>query len=261
MTARMLRVDVDPNGTFVRGMSDLEKRLAPYATASAINSVAFQVHQRWKGLMPEVFDNPVAMTRNAALYTKAKPSRLYADIFIRDEASKGTPPSKYLFAQSEGGQRGAKGIERHLQAVGVLPSGMYAVPGMEAKLDAHGNIPRSQVNQIKSQLGAQSDAYANQSDTSRRRRHRREAKQGGPTTDLVAFSRTVGKRAAGVYRRFNFALGSAIRPVLLFVSKAVYQRRLPIQSEAERIYNETFPREFDRNFRAAMERAMARAQR
>src|SRR5690606_17275008 len=108
--------------------------------------------ETWKRTAQRVFDRPTRITVNSVLYAKATKDRLYADVFIRDEASGGTPPARYLLPEVEGGARRLKPFERLLQAQGVMPAGMFAVPGKGAQLDAFGNVPPSQVNQMLSQL-------------------------------------------------------------------------------------------------------------
>src|SRR5690606_30789418 len=134
-----LRVQVDADNMLGRKFSELERRNLGFAVVQACNATAFEIREIWKRTAPRVFDRPTAMTLNAAQYRKATRTRPYAEIYLRDEAHKGTPPAKYLFPQVEGGERRHKGVERLLQSKGAMPAGMFAVAGKGAELDSHGN--------------------------------------------------------------------------------------------------------------------------
>lgn len=256
-----IRIRIDDTGAFDKGLSDLERTQLPYATMQAINATAHDVHARWKQVMPQIFDRPVPLTVKAVAYQKATKSRPFADIFVRDFVSKGTPPSKYLQAQVMGGSRRHKGVERHLAGAGILPAGDYVVPGVGAKLDQYGNIPRSQLNMIKSQLGAQGDSLANESDVSRVRRLKRFKRQGRRDGNYFAIKTQRGKLAPGVYERIATGFGSAVRSVLYFVKSVSYRRRYPIFDMAQKVYARRFPANFQKAMDAAVESAFKRAMR
>jgi hypothetical protein len=256
----MIRVDVDPGNVLQRGFSDLERRNLPFAVRQAVNQTAFAVRQGWAELMPKVFDRPTALTLRAVLYRKATSERSGAEIYIRDEAFKGTPPAKYLQAQVEGGNRRLKSVEKRLQASGHMPAGMYAVPGKGAKLDAHGNIPGSQINQVLSQLGARFDPLQNETEKSRGRRQRRQARKGERAGDYFAVgTRLRGKGKGrqhlplGVYQRISTGFGGALRSVLHFVRSVSYRPRYRIFDLARRIYDREFPFHFERELAKAVQ--------
>jgi hypothetical protein len=254
----VIRVDVDPGNVLQRGFTELEQRNLPFAVRQAVNQTAFAVRQRWMEVMPRIFDRPTALTLRAVLYRKATSARAGAEIYIRDEAYKGTPPAKYLQAQVEGGPRRLKGVEKRLQASGHMPHGMFAVPGKGVKLDAHGNIPGSQVNQILSQLGARFDPLQNETEKSRDRRRRRQAKQRagdyfavGPR--LRGKGKARGHLPPGVYQRLSTGFGGALRSVLHFVRTVSYRPRYPIFDLARKIYDRQFPFHFERELAKAVQ--------
>lgn len=246
---------IDPGNAFGRQLNELERTQLPFATMQAINATAFDTRQRWAEVMPRIFDRPVALTLKAVLYTKATKKNLSADVLIRDEAYKGTPPAKYLQAQVMGGSRRHKGIEKRLAAQGILPAGQFVVPGLGAKLDAYGNMPRSQLNQILSQLGAQFDPLANQTDVSRKRRQGRDRKKRlGVTTDIFAMRKARGRLKPGVYERANIGrLGSQVRSLLRFVTGVSYRKRYDVFGMATKI----FARRYPDNFHAELAKAVA----
>lgn len=255
----LVTIAVDPAGVFGRQLSDLEKSQLPFATMLAINRTAFDVRQGWAAEMPKVFDRPTPLTRRAVIYRKATKARPGAEIFLRDEAFKGTPPAKYLEAQVMGGTRRQTGKERKLAAAGLLPAGHFVVPGSGAELDAYGNISLGQVNRILSQIGAQSDPTSNESDVSRGRRQRREGRKKGYSSQFFALKQRRGKLGAGVYKRISFGrLGSAVQSVLRFVKSVHYRPRYPIYGLAQRIFDRRFPANFSQAMADAVASAWAR---
>jgi hypothetical protein len=256
----MMRVDVDPGNVVHRAFSELERRNLPFAVRQAVNATGEAVKERWREVMPRIFDRPTRLTLNAIVLHKAHSSRPYAEIYVRNEAHKGTPPAKYLQAQVEGGTRRLKSVEKRLQASGHMPAGMYAVPGKGAKLDAHGNIPGSQVQQVLSQLGARFDPLQNETEKSRGRRQRRQARKGERAGDYFAVgSRLRGKGKArghlplGVYQRIGTGFGGALRSVLHFVRSVAYRPRYRIFDLARRIYDREFPFHFERELAKAVQ--------
>lgn len=257
--SQLLAISVDPGNVLGRQLSDLERKQLPFAMQLALNDTAFQTRQEWSEEMVRVFDRPTPLTQRAVLYRKATRDRLSAEVYVRDEAFKGTPPSKYLEAQVMGGSRRQTGKERKLATAGLLPSGQFVVPGAGAQLDAYGNISLGQVNRILSQIGAQSDATANESGASRGRRVRREGRKTGYTTQFFALKKRRGRLAAGVYQRIQLGrLGSAVRSVLRFVTKVSYRPRYEIYNLAQRIFDRRFPANFERSLSAAVSSAWAR---
>lgn len=244
---------VDEDNLFGRQLTDLERTQLPFAAMRAANETGFAVRRRWSEIMPRVFDRPTPLTQRAVMIRKATKQRPGAEIFLRDEAFKGTPPAKYLQAQVEGGTRRHKGMEKRLQAKGILPAGHFVVPGRGAQLDAYGNIPGRQVNAILSQLGARFDPAQNETATSRKRRHRRLARKGTRAGDYFALKKAYGRLVPGVYQRITTGFGSAVRSVLRFVRSVSYTPRYRIFDLAERIYAREFPFHFERELAKAVQ--------
>lgn len=252
----LARIEVDTEGLFRQALTDLERRQLPFATMQAINSTAFEVRQRWGEVMPRVFDRPTPLTTKAVLYRKATKSNLTAEIFIRDEAFKGTPPAKYLQAQVFGGNRGTKAFEKRLQSAGFLPVGWFAVPGKGAQLDAYGNLAGARMNRILSQLGARFDPLQNETDVSRGRRRKREARK--HRGDYVPIRQRRGRLAPGIYQRVTTGFGSTLVSVLRFVERVRYRPRYNIHDMARKVYARRFPDIFKRELAEAVASAKAR---
>lgn len=235
----------------------VEQRV-PAGVVRAVNDTAFGVRGAWQREATRVFDRPVALTRNAVLVAKAgsgfsgaaaqfragrDASAVEARIYLRDDAFKGTPPVKYLFPQVQGGLRNAKRFERALRAAGVLPPGMVAVPGSAAKLDAHGNLSSGTITRILSQLRASPDALQNASSSARSRRSR---KRGGA---YFGVRERRGNLVPGVYERVQFAFGSAVRPILIFVDRASYRPRYHVFDIGQRYIDQHLPAKLDAELR------------
>lgn len=249
----IVRTEVDPGNVLAREFTALERQNLPFAAVQAANQTAFAVRQRWAEIMPRVFDRPTALTLKAILYRKATKQRPAAEVFVRDEAFKGNPPARYLEAQVTGGGRATKGMEKRLQAKGILPAGQYVVPGRGAELDAHGNIPGSQVNRILSQLGARFDPLQNETDKSAGRRRRREAKKDQRRGDFFALRKQRGRLGPGIYQRVRTGFGSTVRSILRFVSSVSYRPRYDIFGLAERLYAREYPFHFERELGKAVQ--------
>lgn len=270
-----LRIEVDPGRIFDRQFTELEQKQLPFAARQAVNQTAFGIREAWKRQAAKVFDRPTPFTVNAILYRKAgavgggrdvmggvahrATGNATAEVYIRDEAFKGTPPSKYLLPQVEGGGRRHKGLERLLQARGVLPAGMFAVPGRGVKLNQYGNVPSGQVRQILSQLGAGMDAgyVSNESAALRARRERRQKRRGGGGRYFALTTRR-GRLVPGIYERILTGFGSAVRSIFVFTKAPTYRPRYDIYEYARREWNRLMPFHFNRELAKAVQTAIAR---
>lgn len=251
----LVRVEVDPGNLLDREFTDLERKNLPFATMQAVNQTAFATRQRWTEVMPQVFDRPTSLTMRAVLYRKATAQSLAAEVFLRDDAFKGAPPAKYLRAQVDGGARRQKRSEVWLQRAGILPPGMFTVPGQGANLDNHGNVPGSQITAILSAMRAQQDAYQNVTAASTKRRRSRRRRRGG---EYFAVRQARGKLQPGIYERIDTGFGSAVRSVLFFVKNVSYRARYEIYGLAQKIYDGEFPFHFERELEKAVQNSKFR---
>ena len=248
-----IKIGVVPDNVFGRQLTDLEQSQLPFAASQAANKVAYEIRERWKRQAPKVFDRPTPLTVNAAMYRKATKDKPYAEIYIRDEAFKGTPPAKYLLTEVEGGQRRRKGFERLLQGKGLLSPSQFAVMGRGARPNQYGNVPAGQVTKILSQLGAQRDKHQNQTETSAKRRRTR-APTGG---EYFVITKRRGRLRPGVYERISTGWGSAVRSIFIFTNNVAYQQRYDIFGMAEDTWKRLMPFYLKRELEKAMETARA----
>ena len=134
-------------------------RRGPVVAAIALTRTAKDVQAAIKEEMRSVFDRPTNYALNGTFLKTATRDRLEARVWVKDNPfGNGTPADRFLGPQIFGGARGHKGMERLLQANGMMPQGWFAVPGDGADLDASGNVRRGQIRQMLSQLKVQRGA-------------------------------------------------------------------------------------------------------
>lgn len=221
-------------------LADLAKRNKQlrFATAVALTKTAVEVRKDLQAEQRRVFDRPKPWTLNSMYVKPATKQILEAHVGHKDFAPKGTAAGKYLQPQIEGGQRPLKRFEKLLQARGLLPAGMYAVPGKGVRLDQYGNMSVGQLQQVLSNLGAQFDAYQNTP--------RVNAK--GKRSQKRYFAATISG-TPGIWER----LPAGVRPVIVFVRSPSYRQRYDFFGVAQRSAERHLPRQADAAIRRAME--------
>jgi hypothetical protein len=219
----------------------------PFATSLALNNTGRSAKADLVDEMPRVFDRPTPYTLNSIFMKPSTKTELRVVLWLKDDTFKGTPASRYLGPEIFGGERSLKRFERALLARGLLPQGMIVVPGSAAQIDQYGNISRSQIVQILSALQAfgQQGYLANRTARSKTRGKKAEYFVGQPGRGLPL----------GVWQRTSFAVGSAAKPVLIFVRPKPYKPRFDFFGVAQR----AFDREFNGQFSLAMTYAISTA--
>lgn len=235
--------------------SDLEIRQLPFATVGAINDALFAARDAWRTEIGNVFDRPTSLTLNAVLYTKATQQSLHGELFLRNEASKGTPPSRYLFSQIKGGDRREKPFEFLLRQAGVLGSDEYVMPARGFPLNPQGNLPAALTRTILSDLQATRDPLGRSTAESRGKRARRKAIGKRGVYFLSRGPEDIGggklqHLPRGIYERTGTGFGSSVRMVLAIVQDApTYSMRFRAVAIAEQAFRDTFPRAFRERLR------------
>lgn len=241
----------------VRLVADgLSPRRLNAAMATALTRAALEVRDAVKTEMRAVFDRPTPYTMNSLFVRPATAQRLAADVYFKDDrAGSGTPATKYLLPQVEGGSRGAKGLEVALRAVGVLPAGWFVVPGAGARLDAYGNVSRGQIIQVLSQLRITLVAGATRNLPFDARKQITAQRRAGGRFFVI---KPGAKGAApGVYQR-EF-LGKTITPVFIFVRKATYRTRLDFDRITRTTAAAKLPGHLQRAVQDQLDRASAKS--
>ena len=215
-----------------RKLNNIHKKQIPFAAAKALTEVGKKIKQAEVNQMKRVFDRPTRFTLNSLFLKPATKKRLTARVWLRDWAPKGTPATKYLAPQIEGGKRQLKGFEKLLHAKGVLPDGYYAVPSRKARRDAYGNLNKGLLNQILSFSGAQRDAAQN---TKQGRKRQTRAR-------FVLLDERDGK-PGGIWKLDS---NKNLYPILIFVKAPTYDDRLDFFGVAEKIMKKHIKKELGR---------------
>ena len=252
MSAGEIQFEFDPRDLMQREFTELEQQNLPFVAMQTINQVAYAIRKQWVQSIAVDFNQPIALTRRSPLFTKATKTSLSAQVFIRDEVFKGTPPSRYLKAQVFGGGRRHTRLEGALNARGVLPAGMFVVPGKGLELNAAGNVPRGVVQSVLAQVRGNRDSYSDQSARSRKRRQNRERKRLGYTTDTFVLRRPEGRKPAGIYRRVQLKGASVLHSLFLFVKSVVYRQRFDAFGDAGKVVQSRIEEEFAQQLQRAL---------
>lgn len=240
----MVSINVDISGDLQKMLQEDAKQLR-FAAVRALTRTANNIKEELGNEMRRAFDRPTSYTLNSLRTRPATKDDLSASVTFREFAGKGTPASVYLLPQVDGGSRQMKRFERSIRAAGLLPAGMYAVPGQGADLDKHGNMNRGQIMKILSALRASSDPMQNRGKGQGKGKRRLEE---------YFVSMTRGRSAhlpPGIYRRMPSE--RRVVPIMMFVSKVAYRRRFDFDGIAQK----TADRNFERHFWEALDAAWA----
>lgn len=251
----------------LRGLSEGKITVA---AVSALNQAARAGYEATRNEMSRVFDRPTPWVKGGVQYIKAgragaavrvpgafdaagaplsnalASDRPEAQIdFDRWGNKQGVSVDNILAAEVAGGNRRHKRHEIALQRAGILPAGFYVVPGAAAQLDAYGSMKSSQIVQIMSWFKSfgEQGYRANMTDA-RRQRLGKDKRNGQRGIQYFALRQRKGNLLPGVYQRFSFAAGSAIKPVMIFVRAPAYQPRFDFYGIAEKTARTEFERAF-----------------
>ncbi|SDS25850.1 hypothetical protein SAMN05216198_1556 [Halopseudomonas litoralis] len=217
--------------------------MAGKAQAQAMNDVVKVANEHLVVEANTVFDRPTPFTLNAFRIQYAKPSNPEAAIWVKDEksgASKGQAPEDWFGPQVYGGERALKASEKMLRSKGVLPAGLYAVPGKGARLDAYGNMSRGHLMQMLSGLKVFDRSGSDHNATGSRR-----SKAKGHE-DAFFILRREGQPIGIAERR-----GKAVEVVLAFVKQPQYAPRFDFHGTVRKVS------ENDALVEAAVDKAVA----
>jgi hypothetical protein len=215
----------------------------PFATAMALTRTAKAAKEEIERQLPSLIDSPTPYTlRGFRLYPATK-QKLRAEVDFRVAMGRGTQARDYLSPIVYGGERKLKAFERSLQRVGLLPSGMAAVPGSGANLDAYGNMSRGQITQILSYFKAfgQQGYRANITDKRKASMAQGSKRKGTRGISYFVGKPNGGRHPTGIWQKTDLGeLGSAIKPIIIFVSKPRYRKQLDVPGIAQRVINDRF---------------------
>lgn len=239
----------------MRGLADKKIKVAAVA---ALNDAAYVGAKETKKTMAQVFDRPTPWVLGGVRYVKARKDKLESSIDFDQWGNKtNVTVGKVLAAEISGGPRKYKRHEIALQRAGILPTGMFIVPGEAADFDQYGNMKGAQIVQILSWFSALQEVgnRSNMTAATREKRRNGTKKAQGFEFFYVApgarrsYQSANGKQGShkmqpGIYKRLFTAFGSAIRPVMIFVRTPNYKRRLDFYGVAEKAARAEFNRAF-----------------
>ncbi|MEM5449864.1 hypothetical protein [Paraburkholderia guartelaensis] len=236
MASSTFSVRVDTT-KFDSAVDDHVRNRVPRIMAKALNATAREAQAALKTAMPQYFDRPTPWTLNSTRVVTASPTKLVATVGFKDEAFKGTPATKYLLPQVEGGGRNVKRMESALRRIGLLRSNEFAVPGRGAKLDAYGNVARSQIVQVMSYLQAFGEQGYRANMTQKRRDALARGRKGSRGFSYFALVNREGKLPPGIYLRTHYGADSRLahlqyggaKPVFVFTRAPQYRPRFPFE--------------------------------
>lgn len=235
-------------------LDSVQIRQVPYAVARAINATAKDSLEAIKREMISVFDRPTPYTLNAFRIQYATKQNWTAIVEPKNRAANAIPADKYLAPEIEGGSRNLKRFERALVAVGAMPQGYRAVPGAAAQLDAYGNMSRGQIVQILSFFRAfpEMGYRSNMTNTDK-------AKLQKGTRAKTGFAYFVGrpgnKLPLGIWQKFYLGHGTAIKPIVIFVSHASYHAIFNFNEITQKVVETKFGAHFTESLDYALRTA------
>ena len=239
----------------MRQFSGLAKQV-DFAAAVALTKTAGLARTKVQENMRQVFDRPTPWVINSLRLKPATKTNLVAEVAFKDINSAESARTM-VFPHVEAGTRRFKAMEARLMQAGLMPAGYNAVPGEAAKMDANGNMNRGQITQLLNVLQTYREAGYNKADS------RTVARLAKGTKTSYGFEYVVMRVGhprnkhlqPGVWQRVKTPFGSALKPVLLFVKRANYRKRLDFYG----IVNQVAAQELRPQFDAALQQAMASA--
>jgi hypothetical protein len=231
----------------LRGLADTKIKVA---AAAALNDAAYLGAGATKKAMEKTFDSPTPWILGGVRYVKARKDHLIATIDFEQWGNKTNVTAAHvLAAEIKGGERKNKRHEVALEAARILPKGMQIAPGPAAEIDRHGNIKASQIVQIMAwfnSFGRHSGDNKNMTDKRRVALGRDKKRSGQKGFAYFVLHKQHGKLIPGIYQRYQFAMGSSVRPVMYFIRKVRYERKLDFYGIATREARVEFNRAFKR---------------
>jgi hypothetical protein len=255
-----VKIQIDGIDVLNKTFNEITKQM-PFAIMLALNKTAKEIWEAEKAEMQRAFDRPTPYTGASIRYRQATKTSLRASVDHFD-FGKGTPPRKYLEPQILGGDRNLKRSEVALRTFGILPNGMFTVPGSAAKIDAYGNMDPGQIRQILSYFQS-AEMYAgytsNMTARTKARLAKGSKKKGTRGYEYFVASRSNSRTqhlAPGIYQRFSFgSMGSSIKPVLMFVKRPRYSKRYNFYDVARKIIDQQWEKNLKEAWRKAIETA------
>jgi hypothetical protein len=245
----------------IANIEGLARTQIPYAAAKALTKTAQDVKDAEVKQMSSSLDRPTPYTLGSLYVKSATKANLEAMVYFKDKSSagKGNPAANWMQPEVEGGRRNVKRFESALQRIGVLPKGMYVVPGAACQLDVYGNIPAGLIVQILSYFQALGEQGYRANITDKRKA---ALAKGSKRTMKAGYEYFVsygkGTRSgrqhlpAGIYKRVSLIGQGNIKPIMMFVKAPSYKKRFPFYEIAQKTINQMLLPRFDEAMKEAL---------
>ena len=235
---------------FLKSLDDVSKKHIPFATAKALTATAQEVKAEIAAEMEKVFENPTKWTLNSLYMKPATTKTLAARVWVKNNKDgTGPSPENWLLPEVMGGPRKYKRFEKALKARGLMPGDKALMPTQFADIDSNGNVSIGQITSILSYLQAfEENGY--RANMSKKGQKKFNNKRG-----FGYFAGAPMGQPGGIWKRINFAKGTALRPIFLFVSLPQYKTRLDFFGIGDRVYRKSFNGHFIDAMRLALQTA------
>lgn len=231
-----------------RALDVVSKRQIPFATVLMLNELAKSTKKRTEIDIKRNLDRPTNYAQRMIGIKFANKRNLTSQVNVR--GSVGSGETKVLGHLFSGGRRKGKGFEGTLVSKGIMPNGMYAMPGEGAPLDSFGNIRRSFIKQLIDYLTANKVVKKSAQFENRQRKQVRGATS---SQYFVVNQKKQGGLPLGIWQHISFGSGKALRPIIIFVRKEpVYDRYFDLPKTAGGVIAKDAAYEFDRAMRNAI---------
>jgi hypothetical protein len=241
----MIRISVKADiALATRRLDDVQRNQVPFATALALTRTAKAAGTKLQAELRRVFDQPKPTTVRSTFIQPATKAKLQSVVGIKDlKPAGGVAPSVYLKEHFSGGSRGAKPMERALQAARVVPRGWRVVPAVGMPTDRFGNPKRERVREVIGALKAGVQVFSG--------RGKRQALVGYFVVQPGGRDPRAAHLHPGIYRRIKRGKDSAVVPVFLFVQAASYGQRIDLPQLVQGVVRSQFASEFASAMRTA----------
>lgn len=254
----MIKISVDSSSA-QKALIAAEKQ-AKFAAANALNSVAFDGMREGRKHIEQNLDRPTRWTVSSwYVRKKATKNDLVAVVGWSDylQNKRGNAADYYLSQHWNGGRREYKAFEQRLIRAGIMPSGMYAVPGQAAEemgmIDRYGNMKGGVLVAILSALSAFKESGYNANASTRQAKRLSANKM---ASRQVYWAGKPGKNTPnGIWAIDDkHSKRGRLRPVIVFVRTPAYRKRMDLDTVANKVRNG-----FDAAFQTAYAKALATA--
>ena len=251
---------------------DIAQKQIPFATLRTLTQLASKTRKAVYDEMDLVLDLPLkrftlqSMGVTPATFASGPVSK----VFLKDDPLKRQDKAfGHLF---RGGERRWKNMEGALLRKGLMPPGMYAVPGGACPIDQYGNIPPSFVRSILSYFQALNEGNMLQKTKELKSSKRKDPKTGFMRIHgkeyFISFGNNkmagrIAPKNKGVYQQYQHLAagiysrtgthGVDISPIIMFVpKKRPYRKYIDLHLLGERVLNQNKQQFFAQNLADAI---------